>query len=141
VSYAQLAVTVRNATGLDEESSPFAYAARMTLVLVPDAHAANGAELHGKRIHWDCMQPAEAQRLAIARELCRWLIRMRNEPETAAAVGDLYSFMFPSYERPVFSPSPSQHLRLLPPTRVLPRCDASPAAHSDHRLELAGRPR
>lgn len=140
--YARLAETVRNGTGLDEESSPFAYAVKMHVTLVPAARVWNGAELQGRELRWDATLPIEEQRANVARELCRWLLRVRNDAETEAALRTLYAFMFPACALPAsFSLPPSQRLRLLPPWSGPKRVVASPAARTDRRLELVARPR
>lgn len=140
--YARLADTIRNALGLDELASPFAYAVRLLLDLVPDAHAIGGADLIGRQLRWDASMPAEAQRAAVGREICRWLLRVRNDPENAETLRVLYGFMFPFCAPPEFSALRSaQHLRLLPPSRVQPQSAASPIAHFGRLPEPAARPR
>jgi hypothetical protein len=141
VSYAQVAETVRNATRLDAESSPLAYASRIQVVLVPSTHVAHGAELRGKHLYWDASLPPAQQRASVGREICRWLLRIRNERETERSLRKLYAIMFPFCEQPVSWSLRARSLRLLPPVLTPKRCAASPRERLDRQPALAALPR
>jgi hypothetical protein len=142
VGYAQVAARVRNATGLDEESSPFAYAVKIQLVLVPTSRVASGAELCGAELRWDARLPDHEQRAVVGREICRWILRVREEHETESALRELYSFMFPFCEPPrAFSRRPAPPLRLLQSVPAQKPVGASQEARLCLRSARAGRPR
>jgi hypothetical protein len=111
VSQQSLATRVRRTAGLDEFSSPFAFADRMRIRLTPDASVPHGAQLVGREIRWDATPSQRNQRTAVGREFCRWVLRVRGADPTDANIASLFAAMFPYDALPACLKQP--HLRVL----------------------------
>ena len=135
VSYAQLAELVRAITGLDEFASPFAYAARLRLSLMPHTGIPGVAQLSASELRWDATVPAATQRSAVAREICRFVLRALGI-ESNHSVLALCAVTFP-FDAPPSLLLPGRKLRLIPSLPVPPSADASPLALRD-RLPARG---
>lgn len=96
-----LAARIRLGVGLDEMSSPFAYAQRMHLDIIPCPRASKGAKLVGRTVYWDPDLPRHQQRAAVAREACRWVLRTRADDDSDAESEALAAAVF----GPIFSAS------------------------------------
>ena len=125
-NYEALAETIRHGLALDERASPFAYAARMHLEIEPANACANGAELIGRTIYWNACLPREEQRLAVAREVCRWVLRASFRDESEESVDALLTAVFTSYGSSLLKqPTNVRYLRALPRTAPTRRTAAS----------------
>lgn len=116
--YDLIASTIRELTALGAASSPFAYASRLFLELVPMSDVPRGAQILGRELQWDPYVDTAQQRANVGRELCAWLLRVRDMEPSERAVIALYNVMFP-YDV-ALEPAPSPRLRLvtpLPPAR------------------------
>lgn len=134
----KLTERVRRIAGLDELSSPFAFAQRLRLALIPCAGIPRGAILIGRSIAWDASSPIASQRTAVGREFCRWYLQTRAEETSDERVASFFAAMFPYDDPPVVMKKP--RLRVVHPRRrVQPQADASPQAPSYPRPELSAR--
>jgi hypothetical protein len=99
--------------GLCLNASPFSFASRFQLDLVPAHGIDAGAEIVDRTMRWDSSLPMATQRMVIGREICRWVLSVYEMDATRKAVASLYAFMFP-YDEPVsFSPVRRRQLRLI----------------------------
>lgn len=138
VEYAPLAEKVRRFTELDEHSSPFSYADRLFLRMLPCAAVANGAELRVRSICWDARRSHGKQREAVAREICRWVLRQAGAEDTEEHVRLLQEVMFPASALALKPP----RLRVLHQTSSARRVSAaSLLEHEGFRPALAARHR
>lgn len=109
MTYARLADLVRTVAGLCHSASPFSFAARFQLEFEPAQAARDGAEIVGRRLRWNPRLPLPMQRMAVAREICRWLLEVYDMASSQPAIASFYAVMFP-YDVPVSFSLPSLRL-------------------------------
>lgn len=114
--YAALAGIVRNGLGLDERASPFSYAYRMYLEIVPCSGVPDGAELVERVIHWDPDVSRQAQRKAVAREACRWALRASGRDDSDASALAFRDALFTFESDAASRLKPPANVRYLPAT-------------------------
>lgn len=143
VNYELLAIRIRRGLGLDFASSPWAFAQRMHLEIVPRRAVANGAELIDRAIHWDATLPLQTQRESVAREMCRWALRASGDDDSTASAVALVAAMFrSSSSSSILTSAPRPALYALRPLRQVSRTnDASQPEQRRRPPALSGRRR
>lgn len=112
MDFDRLAAWIRSWTGLDAESSPWAFIDRLHLRAQPLRHVPGRARLAGRCIQWDVACDFETQRRAVAREIARWCLRVVGEDDSDDSASRLAAAISSSYAES--EPGTERRLRLLP---------------------------
>lgn len=90
----KLAARARRFADLDVQSSPFSWAGPLRIELSPRSYVENVAQLNGRTLYWDPFAEEGRQLLAVAREICRWILRENGLDDSDITARKLRAVMF-----------------------------------------------